>query len=247
MTAPVHPPLPPVAPHGGFPPPPPAAPRPPATRPPRFTKKAVFGGKPLATVFAAILLSVGFFVGAVGIPKVLVNSGPAAPAAPAAEGRSFRAEESFQLPRQSFQVTHQQDGDGGIVGSSGFFSAYVDAAPTVNYSKDQTLPDGSRGETLEVHLQGDLSTSGVVKRDPAGLGKVAWEEDLAPLPNYPYQAITKATLSFDNGTTVEASRETSYHVVVPVPPGANKLTKVVLTFDWLDQGRDIVFDVNPPA
>ena len=122
-----------------------------------------------------------------------------------------------------------------------YFSARVEIAPGITVLHDTGLPDGGRGDAVQVYLTDSVTTSDVVKKDPLGLAKVGWETDLMPLPNYGYQAIAGGTAHFDNGAAVKAERGTSFQLVFPVPAGASSLDRLDLDFDWLDQGRTLIF------
>lgn len=200
---------------------------------------------PAGYVAAAVMVAAGFLAGSLGVRWLLAPASghpepvpiPRAVAAQqtARPGWHLTGSE-VHLESQRFDVEHIDPE------APGYFSATITVSLDVVHAKDTPLPDGSWGEGIVVNLNNDrLTATDVVQQDPAGLAKVGWLQDLAPLPDYPYQAVTKGVAVFDNGIV---TTDPSYELVFPVPQGATELRQLIITFDWLDQGRDLTFDVG---
>jgi hypothetical protein len=189
---------------------------------------------------AAVIVLAGFAGGWLGLHWLFGDADEPAPhgSEPAAPAWSLAPTDALDVAGQTFRVEHAQVGDDGT--EVGYFSAQVHVDPMVAVGHDSLLPDGTNGDAVYVHLSDEVATSDVVKQDPLGAAVVGWEIDLAPLPDYGYQTISGGVAHFDNGD-VTAERGTSYQLVFEIPAGAHELEGIDLTFDWLDQGRELHF------
>ena len=153
---------------------------------------------------------------------------------------------SITLNTQTFVVRHQEKNSGGLIGSNAIFRDRIYVGPAVTVARNVTQPDQSHRDELHIHLNdsSDARDQVLEQTNPGGLADVAWLEDLMPLPGTPYQTISHGKAVFDNGTA-EADRATSYQIVILIPRGARYLRALILTFDWLDQGRNLTFAAAP--